>query len=83
MNKKNIGDKSLRELYSLSFSRVVSHLIRYYRDRVGGRIEILVLYNRFKVIRNGIPYETFRMDAIDAIFDKIDANKLRKDLKKM
>lgn len=77
-----ISDKGLREVHTIAFSKITDALMKYYGSRQSN-VAIIIKHNRFIIMKDGKAFETFKMDALDAIFEKIDIQKLRKNLKKL
>lgn len=73
----------LTELYTLSFTKVITCITNDYQRRFGGRIGIIIKPRIFIIIRNGRYFETFRFDKIDYLFNSMDTEELRKGLKEL
>lgn len=78
-----IGEASLRELYCLSFHCVVTAIRWHYAKKSRGAIDVVVKHNCFHIMKDGKLFETVSMKNIDAIFEKVDVQTLRKGLKRM
>lgn len=78
-----IGSNSLRQTYSLSFTKVITAITDDYHRRFGGIIGIIIKPRVFIIMRNGRYFETFRFDKIDYLFNSMDVVELRKRLKGM
>lgn len=83
MQNQNIGDNSLKNLYSIAFSKINSAIISHYKKMYGGSIGLIIKHKIVIILKNGKYFESVRMDKIDSIFNSIDVKTLRKNLKEL
>lgn len=79
----HISNQSLQNLYSLAFSKINTAIMNHYKQKYGGNIGLIIKHKIFIILRNGVYFESVRMDKIDYIFNSIDVKTLRKNLKEM
>lgn len=82
-HNQGISSDTLKDTYSLAFSKVTDAIIQHYRAKVSGYIGLIVRANTIVIMRDGKPFETIRLNQIDELFKSIDIQELRKNLKKM
>lgn len=80
---QNIGDKTLKDTYSLAFTKINNAIINHYKLVRGGDIALIIKIGKIAVLRDGKVIETLTMGSIDNLFNQVDIQELRKNLKKM
>lgn len=81
--RHNIGDKTLKDTYSLAFSCITKAILDHYSRVIGGEIAIIVKSDKIAVISNGKLVEVLKLNALDSMFNSVDIQELRRNLKKM
>lgn len=79
----SIGDNTLKDTYSLAFSKINNAIINHYKRITGGDVALIIKYNKIAVLSDGKVFETLTLSAIDKLFNQVDIQELRKNLKKM
>lgn len=80
---QNIGDKTLKDTYSLAFSKINNAIVSHYRRITGGDVALIIKYNKVAVLSDGKVFETLTLSALDNLFNQVDIQELRKNLKRM
>lgn len=79
----NISDKTLKDTYSLAFNKVHEAIISHYGRITGGEIAIIIKSKKIAVLSDGKVIEILKLTALDKLFNSVDIQELRRNLKKM